>query len=285
MPSCVACVPCIATVPAGSKCIRANPGNGDNKVCANAITTATNIGAMEPHFDIAIGLPWCPKDFVKKACLSRHPRRLEKGVQQILSDCISNLASRDTASVAKFRTEQLPKWYIAAKGVNESFDGPDHCKRILKSKRVNLFEKMLREAGHKDHGLSSTMQQGFDLLGKIPKSGVMPKKTTVTSLNISDLRHVAHHNQRAVLDSAANCRDLDVAREVYRLTKEECDRGWLLGLLSQSDLPNDAVLTRRFGEVRPIDDFTESLANLTSSAEDHRAALHWRYCSGDPFKA
>ena len=69
---------------------------------------------------------------------------------------------------------------------------------------------------------------------------------------------------------------------MYRLTKEECERGWLLGPLSPSDIPSDAVLTRRFGvtqtsadaehgtvkKIRPIDDFTESLANLTSSAEE-----------------
>ena len=114
------------------------------------------------------------------------------------------------------------------------------------------------------------------------KSGVMPRKTAVASLDIEDLRRVTGHNQRAVLDSTTSCRDLEVAKEVYRLTKEECERGWLLGALSPSDIPCDAVLTRRFGvtqtsanaehgtvkKIRPIDDFTESLANLTSSAEE-----------------
>ena len=244
MPPNVVCHPYVPSIPVGSKCIRANPHHGDHKVSSNAVDNAgVNGSAIATNFDIAVELPWTPSAFVKQACLAKHPRCLEKGVPKILSECVLRLAVQDVASVAKSRTEQLRKWYCVSKEIDETFDGPSHCQRILRSKRVNLFGKVLAEAKHGDCNLAANIQQGFDLLGKIPKSGVMPRRTTVASLDIADLRQVTGQKQRAVLDSTTSCRDVEVAKEVYRLTKEECERGWLLGPLSPSDIPSDAVLT------------------------------------------
>ena len=63
---------------------------------------------------------------------------------------------------------------------------------------------------------------------------------------------------------------------------QELDKGWLVGPFELGDLPPGSLLTRRFGvsqtasdavvgqvtKVRPIDDFTESLANLTNSGNE-----------------
>ena len=81
--------------------------------------------------------------------------------------------------------------------------------------------------------------------------------------------------QGQLKNATKTCRDLDVAAEVYRLTVEERDRGWLTGPFTLQDVPATAVVTCRFGvkqgmttssseavaKIRPIDDFTESLAN------------------------
>ena len=44
--------------------------------------------------------------------------------------------------------------------------------------------------------------------------------------------------------------DLEVAREVYKLTLSERDAGWVKGPFALCDVPNDAILTRMFGVVQ-----------------------------------
>ena len=93
---------------------------------------------------------------------------------------------------------------------------------------------------------------------------------------------MAAANQKAALDAVSYQSDPTVAEEVYKLTLEEVERGWMRGPLPPSVLPEGSILTKRFGvvqscadanagsikKVRPIDDFTASLANLTSSCDE-----------------
>ena len=76
--------------------------------------------------------------------------------------------------------------------------------------------------------------------------------------------------------------DAGIADDIYRVTVEEVDKGWLSGPFDLKDLGPNESLTRRFGisqtssssdgaqtkKTRPIDDFTESLINLSNSTED-----------------
>ena len=70
-------------------------------------------------------------------------------------------------------------------------------------------------------------------------------------------------------------------RAVYDASREELSKGWLTGPFNLCELPPGACLTRRFEvkirwarmvgpvkRVRPIDDFTESLINMTNSCEE-----------------
>ena len=74
----------------------------------------------------------------------------------------------------------------------------------------------------------------------------------------------------------------DMCREVHNSAVDECPRGWMRGSFSLDQLPEGAVLTRRFGvqqsstmadgtktiKFRPIDDFSESLINVTNSCDE-----------------
>ena len=78
----------------------------------------------------------------------------------------------------------------------------------------------------------------------------------------------------------SRCGDPEVAKEVYTATLDERDRGWVRGPIPVSQIPEHSILTRRVGviqsstgeggeqirKVRPIDDYTQSLANLTASS-------------------
>ena len=67
------------------------------------------------------------------------------------------------------------------------------------------------------------------------------------------------------------------SERVPEATVDELKRGWLWGPVAPADLPNHAVVTRRFGiwqrsgdnvKCRPIDSYKESLVNLTTPANE-----------------
>ena len=130
-------------------------------------------------------------------------------------------------------------------------------------------------------------------MGPLPETGALPTRVTVGSLTPEEVRANAAINNKAIFESTKTCRDTKVAQAVYDATVAERDRGWLEGPIDFNSLPQGAVLTRRFGveqtsfdvnvgsvkKVRPIDDYTESLVNLTNSSTNNfcrvSQALHW----------
>ena len=76
-----------------------------------------------------------------------------------------------------------------------------------------------------------------------------------------------------ILAGTGSCGDAEADRELYRVTREELDRGWIHGPLPQTVLGPGSSVTRRFPvvqgrKIRPIDDFTASLINLTNSSQE-----------------
>ena len=116
----------------------------------------------------------------------------------------------------------MRKWTLRKKELDENFESPEHCKRVLAGKLIRLFGEMMQAAGHNDVDLVGDIQNGFDLLGEIPASSVLPQKTTVASLSVDDVRIATPANQRAIWEATKSCRDLDMAAEVYRLTLAAC---------------------------------------------------------------
>ena len=109
----------------------------------------------------------------------------------------------------------------------------DRCCRILGSKSMKLFREMLGASGYGDRQICKDMADGFELLGSMPRSGAMPAKTVVASVGIDELRQVAHLNQKAtwaaVADSGRKSESKAVLEEIYKLTQEECAKGWMRG--------------------------------------------------------
>ena len=158
----------------------------------------------------------------------------------------------------------------------------EHCEDIRKGKSMRLFEEMLNASDYPDQYLVRQMCKGFDLLGPIPDSGVLPRKLTTATLTEADVCGVADLNRESIWASTKQCRDLEIAKEVHRSTLQELEKGRLVGLFALDSLPPGCLLSRRFGvsqtttdaalgqitKITPIDDFTESLANLTNSGNE-----------------
>ena len=105
-------------------------------------------------------------------------------------------------------------------------------------------------------------------------------KTSFATLTEDQVRSNAAVARECTLASVAKHRDPETELELVNITEEEVKRGWLRGPVEVQSLPKTAVVSRRFGvkqnsigeggapivKVRPIDDLTESLVNLTNSA-------------------
>ena len=68
--------------------------------------------------------------------------------------------------------------------------------------------------------------------------------------------------------SSESSGDAEIDQKLWDRTQVELQRGWLLGPLRWEDLPDSAVVSRRFPisqseKVRPIDDFSQSQVNST----------------------
>ena len=67
--------------------------------------------------------------------------------------------------------------------------------------------------------------------------------------------------------------DAELDRATVEATRDELQRAWLFEPVDEKDLPDGAVVTRRFGirqggKCRPIDNCLESGVNGTTSASD-----------------
>ena len=293
LPVGVTSVPPLKVVPAKSRVLSSHPiawGLPDGSCAQGSSLRSSPQGSFgHPVVECRIGLPWVPDEFVKRAARLEHPNTLECSVPNLLKRTIDKCLREGHVSVARSRTSALRKWTLRAKTIAEEggdVDGaeafPEHCRKVLLGKSMRLFGEMLEQSGYEDKHLVKHMKEGFHLMGPLPETGVLPTRVTVGSLTPEEVRINASINNKAIFESTKTCRDATVAQAVYDATVAERDRGWLQGPLDFESMPQGAVLTRRFGveqssfdvnvgsvkKVRPIDDYTESLVNLTNSSTE-----------------
>ena len=257
-------------LPAGSKCLRSVLFGG---------------GAdLAPTREMAFAIPKTCDEFVQQACMAEHPRHLYSGIPEVLAKCVERCATESYESLGRERTAVLRKWVLRAQELSEEPD-PDpprgHCAEVLRGKDLRLFKQMLDASGHVDSNLPKDVKNGFDIMGPLPDSGAMPKKASFATVTPAEVRANSSATNKAILHSCKSSKCDRISTEVFRLTCEEKEKGWLDGPHA-FPLPEGAVLTRRFGveqsstqadgstvdKTRPIDDYTESQVNLTNASTE-----------------
>ena len=227
-----------------------------------------------------VGMPWDPLEFVQKACEARRPRHMLEGVPGILAKVIAQNSRKSAETLGRERTAAMRHWVSHARDCareEAEFEAelPDHCQRVLCQKRLIVFRDMLNEAGHGDESLTKELSQGFRLSGPIPDSHIFRPRRTAASLTLDQLASASHLLREHITKGVKSSGDRELDEATHSATQEELNRGWLWGPVSPDSLPSDAVVTRRFGiwqssggsrKCRPIDNFKESLINMTTSA-------------------
>ena len=261
--------------PAGSKVLRSKFQGGNNADRDDSFN------------EIAVGVHWEPSIFVKMAIEKQHPREVLQVIPDNLVDTIEFITHTSDVDMARYRTAEARKWVLKAKEfidqetkLKSSLD--DHCKKILSSKKLVLFREMLKECGHADETIASDISRGFSLMGDLPKSGVFADRASFATLTKEQVKSTAKLNRLAIFNGVKAPMDEEITQGVYDATIKELEQGWLRGPIDPKDLGPHSIVTRRFGvkqsstesdgtrsvKIRPIDDFTESLVNLTNGSDE-----------------
>ena len=158
-----------------------------------------------------------------------------------VSSNTATISLRSSESVAIDRTSAMRRWMselVACMDEEKSYkeDMSPHRAKILASKRLVLFRRMLVEAKHDDEKLVDNIRHGFDLVGEIPSSGVYKKRVKPASITADELRRAAKRTRKAIIQSTRGSDDPAVDLGVYQSTLDEMDRGWLHDPYTEQEL-------------------------------------------------
>ena len=175
------------------------------------------------------------------------------------------LSTKTVTGALRIKAESLKSEELALKAKM-----PSEMRRILEPKKLLLWEAILKDSGYSDPDVVNEVICGFDLTGTVPDSGVFHVQFRPAKLTVEQLVKGASASRKAIINSTKSQGDA-LDKIVLSTTLVEVDRGWLSGPIERSQLPEDAIVSRRFGleqpnKVRLIDDFTASGINLTVQA-------------------
>ena len=223
--------------------------------------------------DWVFGVRWSPEDFVEQACMLRHPFESFSGLSIELKSACEFVASRRIEEVINLRCSKLGSWLKKAAELKEEEEllkegMPPTRRRILQKKRLLLMKHIIQTEGYGDESLADDLSAGFELVGTVPRSGVLPAKMVPASLSTDSLLAQSAKANKALRFMTKSCGDGELDVKLWDKTNLEVERGWLAGPLDWSSLPESATVSRRFplsqtDKVRPIDDLSQSQVNST----------------------
>ena len=225
--------------------------------------------------------------FISCATNAGHPVGREARLPAALREAIDFLEMHTAKQVTAHRLGELKHWLSRARELAEEealFHAslPKSLKEILAPKRLLLWKEMLVHYGYPDGDVFSEVTEGIELSGAAPHVASFDPCFKPAKITEDELDSTARAGRAGLLASVRSSGDDFIDKEVFSKTQEELECGWLDGPFSASELPDNAVVSRRFGikqgsgeklKVRLIDDFSASGVNSTVQV-DSNAKLH-----------
>ena len=227
-------------------------------------------------------LPWTPEEFVAQALSARHPFASLSCHDALLRNFF-DLATQGPSAVADLRAANLKKWQARAKQLEA-----DECRlraaahpdlsTALAGKNLILFKELLLATSFPGaERLVDSMAKGFSVAGRVPATGIFPRRPLEAKSDLASLKRGARASQDLVFAAIRSApREPDMDTEVYGKTLDEVEKGWLRGPVSRDQL--DAkygwwVPAKRFGirqgdKVRVIDDYSICGHNDCTAVEE-----------------
>ena len=226
---------------------------------------------LDERLDLAFGVYYSEREFVREASCLGHPRSLCGSLPGHIAEAVDCLAKHSHHEVLTRRHRWLAKWTKRASEINAKPDPRWEIKDkamagILCKKRLQLLHEIIEAENYPDKDLAKDIWHGFDLVGRCPTSGVMPGKLVPATLLAEDLQACARKVQDALRTSLGSSGDHATDVELWDKTLAEASKGWLVGpfeweSLAPNEVPSHRFPLRQGGKLRPIDDYSLSGVN------------------------
>ena len=225
-----------------------------------------------------IGLPREPWEFVKEACSLQHPYLMSVKVGEAL---LNNIRAYESNGGLAFRRTQCAfskEMLSLIRDLDEDErmlhgNMAPHLRRILKPKRILVFQHLLEKVSYPDAKIAREMAGGFALCGWLPASGVFPTKLKPPEIHEDFLAKMSKPFSARSLAVTKSSGDSESDCKLWEATLEEVAAGFLSGPYHPDDAPAGAVISPRFGlqqknKLRPIDNFSSSHVNGATGMQD-----------------
>ena len=243
--------------------------NGQDITDGNQNSIDSNPNHIQYHF----GIFRTPHEFVEDAVKVGHPISNVCVLPKVLRDAIHKLRSCKPGELAKERLDTLKCWMARANSLKNEEEElhsklPPPLARILRPKRLALFEEMLKHYGYP--GVVSEITEGTTLTGISPHVECFEQAFKPAKITEAELVSCAIGSRQSIFRPTRSSGDSFIDDEVYSKTLAELESGWIEGPFPLDSLPDHAVINRRFGikqssgesvQVRLIDDFSASGVN------------------------
>ena len=241
--------------------------------CRAVVFNLQSDGSTEDCCDWVFGTRWSPQDFLQCAVEVGHPFSVFSGLPAEVKAACEHVACSDPVQLINHRCSKLGQWIRLSKQLQSEEDAlkasmPEEKRRILLGKRLCLMKRIILDEGYDDRDLATDVEQGFSLVGEVPRSNVLPGKLLPATISTVDLARNASKANVALRYMTRSSGSCELDQKLWEKTLLEVDRGWLMGPLDWETLGDDCTLSRRFpldqsGKVRPIDDLSQSQINAT----------------------
>lgn len=220
-------------------------------------------------------------EFVSDAVKAGHPIGRQTKLPVALQEAVEFVSSNSMYKAAKHRHDTLAFWLDRAKLLSaQETDLHDSLhpsiKDILKPERLLLWKEMLNFYDYPDKDVFEEVVHGTRLAGPSPIVPSFDPCFKPAKLTMEELEKSAGASRSAMLATVRSTGDTEIDETVFRKTLEELECGWLEGPFPFNDLPDNAIVSRRFGirqssgdtvKIRLVDDFSASGVNSTVQVE------------------
>ena len=186
-----------------------------------------------------VGIPAEPLDFLDRAVRAGDPRGVEVHVDEMIHKLVKENFHESAYNLAKKRIEFFKKWQERARALDVEGDAflreaPNHARTILKGKRLQLWDEILRDLGYVDTHLIADIARGFDLTGWLRKSGVFAIGVRRPGFSRDTLLKLAKGLNQATLKSMEGRQDSVLEDGTWAETTVELEKGWIWDATDES---------------------------------------------------
>ena len=234
-----------------------------------------------------VGIYHTKLEFFNKALAAKHPCNTNESVTPLTKEVVSEVLEKGFTEVASQRIKAMVmikklKTELATEELRFKSTLPEHCRKVLASKSVLLWKKLLEITKFPDRGVFELMC-GTPLAGEHSKSEIFGERIVMAKTSEQLLRLSSVWRNPTLLARKVHEDDPALQKVLWNETLKEVEKGYIQGPYSsledvRRELGSDSVcLVRRFAilqgqgeDVKPrvIDDAKESGLNAAYTAKE-----------------